>query len=201
MIVIPRIIALSALAVFTAAFLLSAQADVAGLECMADRYDSSTLGEIESLSVRFVIDEEGESMTGDQLGSIAADTTLACFEQHGWSDGAVFSAVLYEVGRLTEAAYRRSGALTLEQLDKIDAALASDERPELWTLLERGVLAGMDGEEPDFTAEEQFTLGMFVHAAEVPTDDDTAEKVGVLLGFMALQRYGAREFNSAQGGQ
>ncbi len=168
-----------------------------GLGCMAASYDAEQQATIDELIASYDASDETDSAKGDQLGEFASNAALACFMAHDWTEDQVFQAVLFEVGRLNEAAFRRSGPLPGDSLAKIDAALAEEDRTELWGLLERGVVAGMEGVDPGFTTRENFIMGMFILGSGMPDAEENAVSAGMILGFMAMQRMSAREFAKA----
>ena len=188
-----------------AAALLAAAPNAAqaaeGLECMAQSYGPDEVAKIAKLSDNFHFSEQGEKGTGDALMEIGVTATYECFDANGWSEDALYFATLYELGRLAEGALRQSGRLTAEQLQSLDQALAKRDRPELWAALERAVISGLEDKETDVTARDELVLGGFVIAAGLGSDDATGEKVGELLGAMAMMRYGRREFAALTEGQ
>jgi len=169
-------------------------AGAAGLECMAQSYGAEELAEIAALSTRFSFDDSDPQSTGDELSQIGIEAAQGCSGANGWSENELYYAMLFELGRLSEAAYRLAGHLTAGQLRAIDDTLAGGERVELWTLMERAVIAGLEGREPQSTPEEDFVLGSFLMTAGFGDDEAVGTKVGELLGTMALWRIGRREF-------
>lgn len=167
-----------------------------GLDCMAQSYGPEELAKIEKLSHNFHFDDQGDKGTGDALMEIGITATYECFDANGWSEDGLYFATLYELGRLAETALRHSGRLTAEQMQLLDQALAKRERPELWAALEKAVVAGLEDREAEVTAKEELVLGAFVVSAGLGSDDATGEKVGELLGAMAMMRYGQREFGA-----
>jgi hypothetical protein len=165
-----------------------------GLNCMAQSYGPEVLTKIAKLSDNFHLSDQGEKGNGDALMEIGVAATYECFDANSWSEDALYFATLYELGRLAEGALRQSGRLTGEQLQLLDQALAKRDRPELWAALERAVVSGLEEKETEVTAKDELVLGGFVIAAGLGSDDATSEKIGELLGAMAMMRYGQREF-------
>ena len=170
-----------------------------GLECMAQSYGPEKLAEISALSTRFSFDDTPQS-TGNELSQIGIKAAYDCYEENAWSERTLYYATIFELGRLSEAAYRQSGHLTAEQIRTFDQALSGRDRPELWALMERAVIAGLEGREPESTPQEEVLMGGFLISAGLGSDDTLSTRIGELMGTMALQRIGRREFAAlAQG--
>jgi len=165
------------------------------LDCMAQTYDAGELAEIGGFSEGFSLDTDAEGSNSADIADFALVAADECAGQYDWSDDQVYFAMIYEVSRLSETAYRESGSMPTDQLQLLDSALAKRERTELWALLERAAVAGLNGEQADFNRQEEFMMGAFVLSAKI--DDALAEKVGELMGIMALKRYAQREFEKA----
>lgn len=165
------------------------------LGCMAQSYDAADLARIEALSTNFSIDQVKDEKA-DSLGDVAFKAAAVCADSNSWSDDQIYYAMLFEVGRLSEAAYRRSDALTADQFRKLDMALARQDRTELWAILEKSTIASLNDQEPPTTSQEKIKLGIFAIAAGVGADETSGEHVGVLLGLMSMQRYAQREFEA-----
>ena len=173
-----------------------------GLECMAQSYSAEEQAQIAALSKDFSFAEDGsDGGTRDKLSQYGIAAAFDCFEKNGWSEDELHYAMIYELGRLSEVAYRGSGRLTAEQIRLLDEALAERERTALWTLLERAVQAGLENREAETTPREEMMMGAFVIAAGLGSDEQTGEKVGELMGAMALQRIGRREFTALHEGE
>lgn len=164
-----------------------------GLDCMAQSYAAEDLAAIEALSTEFSFRDGGDG-SEDRLSQIGVAATYRCSEANSWSANQLYYAMLFELGRLSEAAYRRSGHLSAQQLRTIDESLAAREREELWALMERAVLAGLENREAETTASEDLLMGGFLFSLGLGADEAMGEKVGELMGTMALQRIGRREF-------
>ncbi len=169
-----------------------------GLACMAEGYSPEELSDIARLSGNFSL-EDGADADADSLAQIGISQTFECQQTAGWTDQAMYYAMLYELGRLSAAAFRQSGHLTPDQLRLLDTALAQGDRSQLWALMERGVMAGIEQRDPEFTTQEEFLMGAFVISAGLGSDEAVSEKVGQLLGSMALVRLGQREFDKIAG--
>lgn len=178
-----------------------AMAQSGQLTCMAAGYDAAELAQFERLGPRARFGEGEDSAATDQVAEIALQAVIECAGQAGWSETQTMYAAYYELGRLNEAGFRKSGQLTSSELARLDAALVSGNRDILWRAIESGVLAGVDGIEREVTSEEEFALGSFAIGAGLGDDEATGVNVGLLLGFMALQRVGAREFAALSGGK
>jgi len=166
-----------------------------GLDCMAGTYSADELAEIDALAPKFSFgDEAGNS--GDAISQFGIAATYECFEANGWSENQLYHATLFELGRLSEAAYRKTGRLTEDQLRVLDKALAARERPELWAVMERAVQAGIENREQDTSTQDDIVLGGFILSLGIGSSDEIGEKVGELLGTMALQRMSRREFEA-----
>jgi hypothetical protein len=176
---------------------LAAQGSAAGaraLDCMAQSYGPKEAAEIAALSTGFSFDDGNAS--SDRLSEIGIAATYECFEEQDWSESQMYYAMLFELGRLGEAAYRQSGRMTAEQLRTLDAALAARERPELWAMMERAVRAGLEDKEAETTPQEDAVMGGFVLSLNIGSPEAVGEKIGELMGAMALQRVGRREFEA-----
>jgi len=164
------------------------------IACMAQGYDAPTLNKIVQLGPQVDIAAGPENTANDELSQIAVLAVKACMIEHGWNEMQAFNAILYEIGRLQEAAFRQYGPLTPEQISGIDAALATGDRSALWAILEAQAQKGIDGRPVDVTEREAMLLGIFIVGAGLPPTEEAGEVAGLLLGMMALQRMGAREF-------
>jgi hypothetical protein len=171
-----------------------------GVECMAKSYDAGELTQIAALSKKLSFDDEGQG-AGNELAQISTKVAYECADKHGWPESVFYYAVIYELGRLSEAAYRRSGSLTDEQIRRIDSALATGDRSDVWAVMENAVRAGLENRDPVTTPEEDTLVAGFLLAAGFGDDAALGEKVGELLGTMALQRVGRREFNAMMQGE
>jgi hypothetical protein len=171
-----------------------------GVECMAKSYDAGELSQIAALSKRLSFDAQGSS-AGEALAQITTKVAYECSDQHGWPESVFYYAVIYELGRLSEAAYRRSGRLTDEQIRRLDSALATGDRSHVWAVMEDAVMAGLENREPVTTPQEDMLMAGFLLSAGFGDDEAVGERVGELLGTMALQRVGRREFNALMEGE
>ena len=190
-----------AIGALAALWLLAAPAEAQaadGLECMAESYDAQEREQIAALSTDFRF-ERGEG-SGDQLAQFGLASAYDCFDQNNWSEEALRYATLFEIARLSEAAYRQSGHLTAEQLRLFDQALAARDRTELWAAMERAVLAGLEDRDEQPSPRDEILLGGFILSARLGTEEETSRKVGELMGTMALQRIARREFAALTGG-
>lgn len=178
-----------------------AQAQDEALGCMDLAYDKAELGEIGQLAPQVRFDGGVNNAAAERVGEIALRAVFACSGQYGWNEPQTTQAMYYEMGRLYELAYRSTGLLSDEQLERIDTALAAGNRDAVWAAIERGVVAGMTGEASSGGRQDDFILGGFVIGAGLGSDEATGERIGVLLGFMALQRMGARDFAAAGHGK
>ncbi|HTN15219.1 MAG TPA: hypothetical protein VL094_10480 [Sphingomonadaceae bacterium] len=167
-----------------------------GLACMGNSYDQERRSKIAAMSENFSMSDEEGTTSSEDLAEVAIEAADKCMAQEGWSEEALYYAGIYEISRLSELAYRNSGRLTADELSKLDEALNRSERPALWNALERAVEAGLKGEEAGMTSKEEFVMGSFVISAGLGADEVAAEKVGELLGLMALVRYSKREFEA-----
>ncbi|MEO5706643.1 MAG: hypothetical protein ABIT10_05555 [Alteraurantiacibacter sp.] len=138
---------------------------------------------------------------GEALGQLIQNSVRACGEEHGWSPEQLLFAVVYEVGRLTEEALRVTGGLTAPDINKLDVAITAHDNAEIWQMLERVMMATLGGDdEADSTPGEDTALRDFVQSAGLNTNDATVLSVGTLMGAIAMQRVGLREFESLRGG-
>jgi hypothetical protein len=156
-----------------------------GLDCMAQSYSAEELAEIDALSNQFSFAEKDKGGgQGDRLSEIGVKAAYECFDENGWSESALYYATLFELGRLSEAAYRQSGHLTAEQLSAVDEAQA-----------------GLENREAETTPQEDVLMGGFIISIGLGSETGAEEKVGELMGTMALQRIGRREFTALQEGE
>ena len=172
-----------------------------GLECMAQSYDADELAILKGFSPEFLFAEDPGSPESDRVGAVVTDAVVGCQTKNDWSEDAGFYATMFEGGRVIEAAFRRSPILTPSELKTLDSALAESERPELWAVLEGIVTAEMDGRGSETTPRENYALGTFVISIGLGQDEATHEKVGALLGLLAMQRVATREFEATMAEQ
>lgn len=176
----------------------SGEASAAGqLDCMAQSYDAGQLAKIAEASEGFTINKSRDDKS-QGFADIAIMAAANCADQRSWTDDQIYHAMFYEIGRLGEAAYRHSGNLTAEQMVKLDRALTNQDRTELWALMEKTVAASINGEEANLSLKDQTKLGIFIIGSGLGSDEATGEKVGGLLGMMAIQRYAQREFEALE---
>ncbi len=171
-----------------------------GVNCMHGAYTDAQRSELAALGPGMTIsDDEIEDAAFDQIGNIAMTAIESCIGRNGWNQEQAFYATLYEMGRLNEAAYRGSGQLSAEQLRLLDDALATGNRDRLWQVIEAGVIGGIGDSGAEVSDGDAMILGVFLISAGLDVegeDEMVAEKVGILLGFMGLQRFGRREFTN-----
>jgi hypothetical protein len=171
----------------------------AGLDCMAGSYSKEDRLAIEAAGPGLAIvdsDEDAPNPASDLLAAMATAAAMDCFTRNEWPVDAAYHATIFELGRLFEQAFRTTGALSPEELAVVDAALAESGHERLWNLLERGAMAGLNGTDPNFTTQENFIMGAFAISLGLERDSSTDEDIGILLGFMSLQRLARREFSA-----
>lgn len=174
-----------------------------GLNCMRGQYTPAETARIEALGPTLTTNAQLNDSAMNTLGEIAMAAIQTCAERYDWGDREIAFATLYELGRVAEVAYRAGDDLTPRQFELIDEALASGNRDILWSIIEGSVLGGIDGQPDPVTQNEAILLGLFVSEAGLLSPNATnaeseqmGEKVGVLLGFMGLQRISLRMFDS-----
>lgn len=171
-----------------------------GVHCMSGEYSAEQRGELAELGPEVsAVGAEIDQAVFDRIGNIAMTAIESCVTRNEWNGEQALYATLFELGRLNEAAYRASGQLSAEQLRQLDDALAIGNRDRLWGVIEAGVASGIDGGETPVSSSDAMVLGAFIMGAGLDVEDEgemVAEKVGLLLGFMGLQRMGRREFAS-----
>lgn len=187
--------ALAAAAVVSA----PAMAQDAGITCMAGQYTQAQNDQILALAPNMANGTQINQPVFDQISTIAVGAIETCATQSGWSDQQTMFAIFYELGRVNERAFRASGALTQDELNRLDAGLAEGGNERLWQVIENSVRMGM-GENIELTDADAMVMGMFITDVGLDVGSagtDTPELAGMLLGFMGLQRYGEREFAKA----
>lgn len=189
----------SALA-FSAFMAAPAQAQEKGLGCMESRYTTDQLSQIAELGPQADI-MAGGNPQADQLAQTAIGSAFQCAAANGWDDDQTRLAAFYELGRIMEGAFRSSDALSDAQLAKVDATLAKGDRTALWRTVESVMVPGLIGQEPQMSDADLLVLGTFAAELDEAPEDGFDEKVGILLGFMALQDYATREFAALQDAQ
>lgn len=168
-----------------------------GLDCMANSYTASQRAELAELGPRARFgDGGGANAAADAMGDIAMLAVDSCISQLGWTQEQAMYAALYELGRVSEAAFRASGQLSDGDLAAIDRALATGDRTALWASVERGLTGGMVGDTGGPSSADTIAMGAFILGTGL--GEDEAVRVGILLGFMGLQRMGEREFLALQ---
>lgn len=169
------------------------------LDCMAGAYTPEQQAQLDKVIPKFSLtDEKQKDKVSEVVAALAVEAAATCTEQNNWPEEGLYYAMLYEISRLSEISFRQSGKMTADELRLFDEALAKRDRTTLWNLMERAVMAGLNEEEAKFTTQEEVTLGAFVIAAGLGSDEAMGEKVGELLGMMALMRYSKREFAALQ---
>lgn len=175
-----------------------AMAQSKGVNCMRGEYSTAQREELVELSP--YLSSGGmdlDQSVFDQIGAIAMTAVESCVAINSWNEEQSLYATLFELGRLNEIAYRASGQLSSEELSQLDTALATGNRDRLWDVIEAGVTGGMGDTEAAVSNTDAMVLGAFLIGAGLDVENESlmvAEKVGLLLGFMGLQRMGRREF-------
>ncbi|MCB2065527.1 MAG: hypothetical protein KDE15_02675 [Erythrobacter sp.] len=170
-----------------------------GLRCMAASYTPAQRQQMAELGPRArFADASGPNAAADALSDVAMDAVVHCITESGWGEDAAMFATFYELGRVNEAAFRQSGELSSEDLRRLDTALARGDRTALWDAIERGVWAGVADSDVGASDADAMVLGTFMLESGLGLNEQTANRVGVLLGFMGLQRVGQREFRALQ---
>lgn len=171
------------------------------LSCMAGVYTEAEDQRLKQLGPQADFASDGDDPASAQIAELVGVSVDRCRVQRGWSEEVMVYAFLYELGRVMEYGYRRSGQLSGEQLGQIDTALATGDRSRLWEIVEREAMNGLNGR-PQSQASmlDAMVLGSFVIGSGLENTQETGEKVGFLLGMMALQRVAAREFAAASEG-
>lgn len=167
-----------------------------GLACMAGSYTASERAELSELGVRARFGEGGTNAAADAMGELAMQAVETCVQRLGWSQEEAMYAAFYELGRVSEAGFRASGQLSRDELAAVDRALASGDRSSLWASVERELMGGMTEDRSASSTGDAIILGAFILGTGL--DEDEAVSVGILLGFMGLQRVGQREFLALQ---
>ena len=190
-------ITLGALALPFAA--MPAMAQGKGLECMANAYTAEEQATMAELGPQ--VDYGDGANVNPAANAILEMSVLAverCMSQRGWTEDQVAFATLYEMGRVNEIAYRASGALSEEEMRLLDEALATGNRDRLWEAIDRSLGMGFAGDDADPAMADSIVMGTFILGAGLPDDEETAVKIGLLLGWIGLKRMGAREFAALQ---
>ena len=176
---------------------LPAVAQDKGLDCMVNSYTASQRAELAELGPRARFGDGGDANSAaNAMGDIAMVAVDGCISQLGWTQEEAMYAALYELGRVSEAAFRASGQLTQNDLAAVDRALATGDRTALWASVERGLMGGMAGDTAGPSATDTIAMGAFILGTGL--GEEEAVRVGILLGFMGLQRVGAREVLALQ---
>lgn len=180
---------------------VTAAAQGKDLMCMQGEYSPAQNARIEAIGPSLSNAGEISQQAMNSLGEIAMTSIEVCAAQHGWNETATAFATLYELGRISEIAYRAGDDLSPREFALIDSALATGNRDRLWSIVEESVIGGMDGEPDPVSNTQAIVLGLFVQEAGLLPEGmsdaqgvDIGERVGVLLGFIALQRVSEREF-------
>ena len=179
-----------------------AMAQGKGLNCMRGEYSGAQREELAQLGPQVSVSgAELDQAVVDRIGAIAMTAIETCTVRHNWTEEQSIFATLFELGRVNETAYRASGQLSAEELRSLDDALATGNRDRLWSVIENGVMAGMGDTDAPVPNGDAMLLGVFLIGAGLDVENEdlaVAEKAGLLLGFMALQRLGRREFANLQ---
>lgn len=167
-----------------------------GISCMQGQYTEDQTDQLAALAPGLLNGTELNQPVFEEISALAMGPIASCAAQANWSEQQILFAAFYELGRINESAFRDSGTLAGDEVARIDDALAQGDRANLWSVVERSVRMGM-GQDIQITEADTQVMGEFI--SEVGLDvgsaeTDTPEVVGMFLGFMGLQRYGAREF-------
>ena len=136
---------------------------------------------------------DGGTMNEDAelIFQMAAIKSAECANIHDWAGEVVEAAVLYEIGRMGEAAIRAGSYLAVGDIVTLDAALASGDRSGFWRAIETTVASETDTANWLGAREAAAEIDRFIIELGVDPDSDRAERLGVLFGLMGLQRHGA----------
>jgi len=203
--VLATVLAPGALAL--AAPLVAQQRASDGVDCIAQAHDSATSEEIDGLLSGVDLDSEDEGEAAfERFVTLILPAASLCVESNRWTEEHLTAATMFETGRLSEAMVRRSGGLSARDLEAFDTALATDEHTALWMAMDGAVAHGLrdEAELSDDTIgtmmRDDPRMLEFIAKAGLPADPALMERIIMLLGALALQRMGAREFAALNGG-
>lgn len=136
----------------------------------------------------------GESPAMDSMATVIGTAAASCAATYGWEDDEIQTAVLHELGRLTELGIRRHGPLPQEEIVRIEAALATGDRTALWNALEEQLLLGMSGQTDVESTENSGLIGAFMLELGLGVDAGEVERASEFLAIKAMQRVATRAF-------
>ncbi len=174
---------------------LAQDAATAPLDCMATSYTPEQREQLDTLLLQFDLLNEDDSDVSDKVIGIAISAVETCDRRLDWTEGQKDFAYIYEVTRLSDAAFRLSGALAKNEITRIDTALAKGDRSNLARILADGFLDQSSNEIDD---DDALVLGLFAEEVGLNNNDEKTETLGVILSFWALQHVAGSRFDSAQ---
>lgn len=170
-----------------------------GVHCMQGQYSAEQTEELRELGPNLVTGSQIHQEVFDRMGDIAMTAVQSCGRSNRWNEEQSRFATLYELGRINEITYRKSGHLTEDQLQRLDSALATGKHERLWSIIENSVYQGMNEGDGAMGEGDAMVIGAFIVSAGLNTGSESeavAERIGIILGFMGLQRIGRREFDT-----
>ena len=192
-----RISTFAAVATLAAAMVSApAMAQDTGITCIQNSYTAEQISAIGDASRNLANGSQLNQSALNQIVMIAAPAIQACATQSGWDQQQAMYATFYEMGRVSEQGFRAAGLLTPNELARLDAGLAGPDSASVWAAVENTVMASLGGTVQVYNMD-ALTMGAFITGLGLDVGSagtDTPELVGMLLGFMGLQRIGSREF-------
>lgn len=195
-----RISTFTAFATLAAAMVSApAMAQDTGISCIENAYTAEQVSAIGAASQNLANGTQLNQSALNEIVMVASPAIQACAAQSGWNEQQTMFATFYEMGRVSEQGFRASGLLTPNELARLDEGLAQDTSGEVWAAVESTVMASLGGT-VSVSNDDALTMGLFITGIGLDVGSagtDTPELVGMLLGFMGLQRIGTREFANA----
>ena len=172
----------------------------ANLECIDAGYSAEQEKIFDAYYAGFTIaslDSE-ESDGSNALVDPVASRAASCALEHGWSQDAIFNAIVFRMSVMLAAALEVKTPLTSEQMSSLEAALAKADQARLRAILGPGIEASLKGQpDPEMSDDDALYLGLLVIGAGLPMEQTYSEYAGALLGARMMAEMAAEKFEQS----
>lgn len=165
------------------------------LECVDTGYSAQGQAAIEKFLTDFDVANFEKQSAGGAVIPVFGARAGECAGQHGWSMDAISDSVFYRMAALLEQGLRRHSPYTVEQMQRLDAALARADKDRLNRMF--GPMMDMEqrsGPHAQPNPEDRMYLGMLLLSSGVPLDEKSGKFAGTLIGALVMKDIYARKF-------
>lgn len=172
-------------------------ADRKELSCIHDNYSSAQRRQVDLLLISISSSplNDDEAGADDKLADLVYAVASECANTLRWNKNELRLAALYEISEMLEEGQRRHGPLGAKEITKLDAALLTQDRSELWGVLEGQAEDEIEGKASMDGPRDAKLLNLFLIEAGFGLLPHKASQVGEFLGIIATKRVSARMFS------